>query len=298
MNHPRPQILIVDDQNGIRRVMTGIIEDLGFEVVDVEDGYHAIDKIKSTRFDLVFLDIKMPGINGVQTFREIKKLRPDSLVVMMTGFDVGELINAACDEGAIGVVYKPFGPEEIINVIDSAHKACQAKLPTEIGALVGKIQREFEGVIADSPIARVTVRIPDGELRALRLLAVSGPAADHTQTLCSSASLGGIAFYGNETQVINDYQSHPLKSESEVGLGIKSALAVPIRADSEMTLGSVAVSCYEADYFNPGEVERFRGLARGVGNLMETASPAEAKFLHGLIGAGFSTSQTLVDVNR
>ena len=190
MNHLRPRILIVDDQNGIRRTMTGIIEDLGFQVVDVEDGYQAIDRVKNTRFDLVFLDIKMPGINGIQTFREIKKLRPDSLVVMMTGFDVAELINASFDEGAICIVYKPFEPEQIVNIIRSAHKSCLAKLPTNIGALAGEIQREIDGVITESPIARVTVRIPDGELRALRLLAVSGPAADHTQTLCSSASLG------------------------------------------------------------------------------------------------------------
>lgn len=298
MNHPRPQILIVDDQNGIRRTMTGIIEDLGCQVVDVEDGYQAIGRVKNTRFDLVFLDIKMPGINGIQTFREIKKLRPDSLVAMMTGFDVPELIDSAFDEGAICVIYKPFDPEQIVNIIRSAHRSCVANLPTNIGALVGRIQHEIDGVVTESPIARVMVRIPDAELRALRMLAVSGPASDHTQTLCSSASLGGRAFYGNETQVINDYRSHSLKSESEIGLGIKSALAVPIRSDSDRTLGSIAVYCYEADYFYTDAVDRFRVLARDVGNLMETISPAEAEFLHGLNGAGVSTAPALVDVNR
>ena len=298
MNHPRMQILIVDDQNGIRRTMTGIIENLGFQVVDVEDGYQAIDRIKNTRFDLVFLDIKMPGINGVQTFREIKKLRPDSLVVMMTGFDVAELIDASFDEGAICVVYKPFDSEQIVDVVRSAHQSCLAKFPTNIGALVGEIQHEIDSIITESPIARVTVWIPDGELRALRLLAVSGPAADQPQILCSSASLGGIAFYANEAQVINDYQSHPLKSEPDIGLGIKSALAVPIRADSDRTLGSVAVYCYEADYFDAEVVDRFCRLAQGVGNLIETTSAAEAEFLHGLRGARISTAQTLVDVSR
>ena len=107
MSQPIPRILIVDDQTVIRGTMAGIIEDLGFQVFDVEDGYRAIAEVKSTRFDLVFLDIKMPGINGVQTFREIKKLRPNTLVVMMTGFDVGELIDESLDEGAHGVSDDP-----------------------------------------------------------------------------------------------------------------------------------------------------------------------------------------------
>ena len=56
MNHPSPHILIVDDQKGIRRTMTAIIEDVGFQVVDVEDGYQAIDRVRNTKFDLVFLN--------------------------------------------------------------------------------------------------------------------------------------------------------------------------------------------------------------------------------------------------
>ncbi len=298
MNQPSPRILIVDDQTSIRRTMIGIIEELGFQVLDAEDGYRAIDEVKSARFDLVFLDIKMPGINGVQTFREIKKLRPNSLVVMMTGFDVVELIDESLDEGAMCVVYKPFKPEEIINILRSAHEPCPAKLPTNNGALVGQIQSQIDEVVQDSAVARVTVRVPDGELRALRLLATSGLAVEYTRTLCSPASLSGIAFYSNEAQVINGYQSRLVGSESENELEIGSALAVPIRCESNLTLGSVAVSCYDADYFSPEIVETFLGLAREIGNLMESASPAEAEFLNGLNALGFSTLKELADVQH
>ncbi len=298
MNHPSPRILIVDDQTSIRRTMTEIIEDLGFQVLDAEDGYRAIDEVRNTRFDLVFLDIKMPGINGVQTFREIKKLRPNILVVMMTGFDVAELIDESLDEGAMCVVYKPFGPEQIIDILRSAHEPCPAKLPTNIGALVGHIRGQIDQVVQGSTVARVTVRVPDCELRALRLLASSGLAAEYTRTLCSPASLSGIAFYSNEAQVINDYQSHPLGSEPGNGQEFGSALAVPIRCESNLTLGSVAVSCYDADYFSPEIVETFRGLAREVGNLMESTSPAEAEFLNGLNALGFSTNKALADVQH
>ena len=298
MDHPRPRILIGDDQTSIRRTMTGIIEDLGCQVVGVEDGYRAIESVKNTIFDLVFLDIKMPGINGIQTFREIKKLRPNSLVVMMTGWEVQEVVDTAVDEGAMFVVFKPIEPEQVIHLIRSVYKPCPARLPTDICALVGEIQHRIDSTVKESPIARVTVRIPDGELKALRLLAVSGPASGYTKTLGSFASLGGIAFYNNEVQVINDYQSHPLIGESDISLRVKSALAVPIRSGSDRVLGSVAVSCYEADYFDTEVVERFRGLARGVGDLMETTSPEEAEFLHGLKRVGFPVFESLIEVDR
>lgn len=299
MSDPRLQVLVVDDQINLRRTMTGIIENWGCQVVDVETGYQAIECVKNIDFDLVFLDIKMPGINGIQTFREIKKLRPDSLAVMMTGFKIQEFIDAAFDEGAMCVVYKPFDPERIIHILRSAGRSCPVDFPTNIGSLIGKIQHEIgEVVIDESPIARVTVRIPDGELRALRLAAVAGPAAESAQTLSSSASLDGIAFYNNQAQVANHYQSHPLRSNFDIRLGVKSALAVPIRSDSGRILGSVAVSCCESDYFSPEAVEKFFGLARSVGNLMETTSQAEAEALHILNSAGFPATELLMGTNR
>ena len=303
MNHTDPHILIVDDQRGIRLTMTGIIEEIGFHVTDVEDGYQAIDRVKDSIFDLVFLDIKMPGINGLQTLREINKLNPDSLVAMMTGFDVAELVDASFDEGAICVIHKPFEPAQIVNLISSTNATSSAKLPTDIGALAGEIKREIDDAIAESPIARVSVRIPDHEFRALRLLTASGPVSDRTKPLCSSASLGGIAYYGGETQVINDFQAHPLSSESEIALGVKSALAVPINSDSGRNLGSMAVAGYEADYFGTDVVERFRGLALRFGNKMEAANQLEAEILNALKGvganvAGISTAHAFADINR
>lgn len=61
----------------------------------------------------------MPGINGVQTFREIKKISPESVVVMMTGFALEDLVKAALEEGAFSVIYKPFDVENVIKLVDS-----------------------------------------------------------------------------------------------------------------------------------------------------------------------------------
>jgi two-component system, NtrC family, response regulator HydG len=115
---PKTKILVVDDLRSIRLTLGGILEDKGHEVVTVEDGYQAIDAVKKNHFDVIFMDIKMPGINGVQTFREVKKIDPKTTVIMMTAYSVEDLVKEALEEGAYAVAYKPFDIDKIITLID------------------------------------------------------------------------------------------------------------------------------------------------------------------------------------
>ena len=119
MANNKLKILVVDDQRGIRLTLSAIIEHQGYEVTEAEDGYQAIEAVTNNAFDLVFLDIKMPGINGVQSFREIKKISPGSAVVMMTGFSVEDLVSEALEEGARTVIYKPFQVDKVLSLVES-----------------------------------------------------------------------------------------------------------------------------------------------------------------------------------
>ena len=121
----KTNVLVVDDLRSIRLTLGGILEDEGYNVVLAENGYQAIESAKKTPFDLVFMDIKMPGINGVQTFREIKKINPEAVVIMMTAYSVEDLVREALKEGAYGVVYKPFDIDELIKTIESALRCPQ-----------------------------------------------------------------------------------------------------------------------------------------------------------------------------
>ncbi len=123
MTNNKPKVLVVDDQKSMRLTLAAILEDQGYDVTEVEDGYRAIEAVERVPFDLVFLDIKMPGINGVQTFREIQKINPKSVVVMMTGFAVEDLVKGALDEGAFSVIYKPFDMEGVIKLVESVLKS-------------------------------------------------------------------------------------------------------------------------------------------------------------------------------
>ena len=116
----KTNILVVDDLRSIRLTLGGILEDNGYQVVTVEDGYQAIEAAGKTHFDAVFMDIKMPGINGVQTFREVKKIDPEATVIMMTAYSVEDLVKEALDEGAYAIVYKPFDIDRIIAIIEKS----------------------------------------------------------------------------------------------------------------------------------------------------------------------------------
>jgi len=116
----RANVLVVDDQIGMLETFTDILEDKGFDVDTAEDGFQAIRKVKEQGFDIIFMDIKMPGINGVQTFREIKKINPKASVIMMTAYSVEDLVKEAIEEGAYTVIYKPFDMDKVIQTIEKA----------------------------------------------------------------------------------------------------------------------------------------------------------------------------------
>ncbi|MFH1662615.1 MAG: response regulator [Chloroflexota bacterium] len=119
----KTNILVVDDLRSSRLTLGGILEDEGHNVVLAENGYQAIEAARQLSFDLIFMDIKMPGINGVQTFREVKKINPRAAVIMMTAYSVEDLVREALEEGAYAVVCKPFDIEHIVSIIESAlHK--------------------------------------------------------------------------------------------------------------------------------------------------------------------------------
>lgn len=111
------RILIADDEEGLRLSMGGVLELEGHDVVTVGSGEEAIEKFNESSFDIAFIDIKMPGMNGVETFKEIKKISPETVVIIMTAFAVKDLVKEAINEGAYACISKPFDMDKIIDTI-------------------------------------------------------------------------------------------------------------------------------------------------------------------------------------
>ena len=115
-----PSILIVDDEPSILQSLSGLLSDEGFEVLTAANGYEAL-KIVDTKFpDLVLLDIWMPGIDGIETLKEIKKNNPYIQVIIISGHGTIETAVKATKLGAFDLIEKPLSIDKIIVAINNA----------------------------------------------------------------------------------------------------------------------------------------------------------------------------------
>ncbi|MCP4354548.1 MAG: sigma-54-dependent Fis family transcriptional regulator [Proteobacteria bacterium] len=115
-----PTILIVDDEPSIRESLKGILSDEGFEVLTAPNGYEGLKVIEAEMPDLVLLDIWMPGIDGLETLKEIKKDNPFLPVVMITGHGTIETAVDSTKQGAYDFIEKPLSIDKVIVTINNA----------------------------------------------------------------------------------------------------------------------------------------------------------------------------------
>ncbi|GBE04575.1 MAG TPA: response regulator [Nitrospirae bacterium] len=113
-------ILVVDDVEIVFAAFRGELEKEGYEVDTALSGKKALEKVRSKKYDLIFMDLFMPGMDGVQTCRAIKQASPDSIIVSVTGQIYTGLADKELDfinaGGAVHFLYKPFLEGEILKV--------------------------------------------------------------------------------------------------------------------------------------------------------------------------------------
>ncbi|MFH1991496.1 MAG: sigma-54 dependent transcriptional regulator [Pseudomonadota bacterium] len=115
-----PSILIVDDEPSILKSLSGLLSDEGFEVQTAANGYEALKIIDSESPDLVLLDIWMPGIDGIETLKEIKTNNPYIQVIIISGHGTIETAVKATKIGAFDLIEKPLSIEKVIVAINNA----------------------------------------------------------------------------------------------------------------------------------------------------------------------------------
>ena len=108
--------------------MSLVLKRKGYEVSIANDGFEAIDTVKEEFFDIIFMDIKMPVLNGVETYKKIKEIKEKIIIIMMTAYAVEDLIQDALKEGAYGVIYKPLDFEKILSLIEESKDTKQGGL--------------------------------------------------------------------------------------------------------------------------------------------------------------------------
>ena len=122
----RGKLLIVDDEKAIRWALRKTLQGMNFEIEEAETGEQAIALVRTIRFDAVLLDIGMPGMNGVEACREIRKLMPLIGIVMLTVKNAEEDKIGALDAGADDYVTKPFHIRELAARLRAVVRRAQA----------------------------------------------------------------------------------------------------------------------------------------------------------------------------
>ena len=113
------RILVIDDEEPVRKSFVLALEDLGVEIDTASNGEEGLRKLKEKKTDLIFLDLKMPGMNGVEVLREIRKVDENVPVHIQTAFykEFMDLLSAAVKEGIkFELLNKPVASEQIVAV--------------------------------------------------------------------------------------------------------------------------------------------------------------------------------------
>jgi two-component system response regulator AtoC len=172
----RPTILVVDDDPGVRDSFRLILED-EYEVLDVPDGMQALELLRSCQVDLVLLDVRLPGMDGLQVLEQIKALDAELGVILVTAVKTVRTAVSAMKLGAFDYLTKPFDEEEVLSLIRRAldHKA----LEREVVFLRSELARrhDFDQIIGQS-----------NEMR--RLFQVIGQVARTTATVLITGESG------------------------------------------------------------------------------------------------------------
>jgi excisionase family DNA binding protein len=115
----KANILVIDDEEVIRLLFQETLDDLGHRVITAGNAAEALEMVKQRDFDMVFLDLKMPGMDGAELFRRLKTIRPKLPVTIITGYPDSDMMSKALAQGPFGVMNKPFGESDIVVAVNN-----------------------------------------------------------------------------------------------------------------------------------------------------------------------------------
>ena len=131
---PEGKILIADDEKEIRDLFVESLERQGFEVLAAHDGREAVDMIQKGGVTVAFLDIRMPGLNGIGALTEIVRISPQTQVVMITGHYEDSTVDEALRLGSFLCLMKPFKVRDVLALLDVLDAQASRPAKTDLAA--------------------------------------------------------------------------------------------------------------------------------------------------------------------
>ncbi|MCJ7627389.1 MAG: response regulator, partial [Longimicrobiales bacterium] len=153
------KILVIDDDRGLRKSLTLILTDAGYEVRVAEDGEDGLNVARSENPHLILCDVRMPKRDGLSFLREYRQGGGKALVLVMTAYGNIELAVEAMKAGAYDYIPKPFGADEVLLTVRKAEE--RERLREEVGRLRSEVRagRRFGEIVARSPAMLTALEI-------------------------------------------------------------------------------------------------------------------------------------------
>lgn len=120
MHHSRPNVLVVDDEPDICANLFDILTDLGYQVDVAYSGEDALQKVRTKTYAVALLDLRMPGMNGLELYRHIKSLQSATVAIIVTAYTSSETVAEALHAGAWKVVRKPIDVSKLLPLVEEA----------------------------------------------------------------------------------------------------------------------------------------------------------------------------------
>ncbi|HEY6005794.1 MAG TPA: sigma-54 dependent transcriptional regulator, partial [Anaeromyxobacter sp.] len=183
MANVRTRILVVDDEEIVRESLGGWLEKDGYAVERCPDGPSALEKIKAERWSILVVDLKMPGMNGLEVLEAAKRLQPELAVVMMTAYATVDTAVAAMKAGAYDYLVKPFDPEELSLMMQKI--VAQQTLVRENMVLRQALKQEyrFRDLLSKSPAMQAVFELARTAARSSSTILVLGESGSGKEVL-------------------------------------------------------------------------------------------------------------------
>jgi DNA-binding NtrC family response regulator len=183
MSNERTRILVVDDEEIVRESLGGWLEKDGYFIGSAPEGATALEKIKAERWSILLVDLKMPGVDGLQVLEEAKKLQPDLAVVIMTAYATVDTAVAAMKLGAYDYLVKPFDPEELSMMMQKI--VSQQVLVRENAVLRQALRKEyrFRDLVSKSPAMQSLFELARTAARSNSTILVLGESGSGKEVL-------------------------------------------------------------------------------------------------------------------
>ena len=183
MTGENTRVLVVDDEEIVRESLGGWLQEDGFQVSSAPDGRTAVEMMKRDRWNVMLVDLKMPGMDGLQVLEEARKLQPEAAIIMMTAYATVDTAVTAMKLGAFDYLVKPFDPEELSLLMQKV--VAQQSLVRENAVLRKALKKEhrFRDLVSKSAAMQRVFELAQVAARSNSTILVLGESGSGKEVL-------------------------------------------------------------------------------------------------------------------